>query len=223
MPHRAALTLAALVWLAVPAAAQGPPPDPPGPYAVDLRGSLGGFPRASTFFPPVPTGTVVPTRGFGVEVGGHVYLFSLGPARLGVGVSAMRVRHKTSPAAPPSTGTARTQAPRIVPDVEATLTTLAPQVSFNFGTEDGWSYLSVGYGRARVNTATSGTATAGVRENGPLDAIDIGGGARWFRSRHLAVTFDVRFHILAAKASDPPLAATPRSTVLTAGAGISLR
>jgi len=222
MPRRAALALALLVSSAAPAAAQGPPPDPPGPYAIDLRGVFGGFPRDTTFFPPVPTGTVVPTRGFGLEIGGHVYLFRLGPARLGIGVSALRVRHKISPADPPSTG--RTPPPvRTVPDVEATLTTFAPQVSFNFGTADGWSYLSAGYGRAQVNTATLATATATARENGPLNAINVGGGARWFRSRHLAITFDVRFHILAAKLAEPPLAGTPRSTVLTAGAGISLR
>lgn len=211
-----------VVLFGASASAQGPPPDPPGPYAIDLHGSFGGFPRDSSFFPLVPTGTVVPTRGFGLEVGGHVYLFRLGPARLGVGVSAMRVRHQTSPADPPSTGT--TPPPvQTVPDVEATMTMLAPQVSFNFGTSDGWSYLSAGYGRAQVNTATSGTARGAERENGPLNAMNIGGGARWFRSRHLAVTFDVRFHFLGATPADPPLVGTPRSTILTAGAGFSFR
>jgi hypothetical protein len=221
MPRRAALVLA-LFLSAAPAAAQGPPPAPPGPYAIDVRGAFGGFPRDPAFFPPVPTGTVVPTRGFGIEVGGHVYLFNLGPARLGVGASVTRVRHKTSPADPPSTGTTPPP-PQTVPDVEATLTTVAPQVSFNFGTADGWSYLSAGYGRAQVNTATLETATPAAIESGPLNAINIGGGARWFRSRHLAITFDVRFHIVSAKAAEPPLAGTPRSTVITAGAGISLR
>jgi hypothetical protein len=222
MPHRAHLALALVVCFGAPAAAQGLSPDPPGPYAIDVRGMFGGFPRDAAFFPPVPTGTVVPTRGFGIELGGHVYLFRLGAARVGVGVSAMRVRHRTSPADPPSTGTTPPPA-QTVPDVEATLTTLAPQVSFNFGTADGWSYLSAGYGRAQVNTATLGTTTDTLQEQGPLNAINIGGGARWFRSRHLAITFDVRFHILAARPEELPLVGTPRSTVLSAGAGISLR
>ena len=110
-----------------------------------------------------------------------------------------------------------------MPDVEATLTTLVPQLSFNFGTADGWSYLSAGYGRAEVNTATSGTATAAVRESGPLSSINMGGGARWFRSPRLAVGFDVRFHILSARSQEPPLVGTPRSMVITAAAGISLK
>lgn len=225
MPHRAALALA-LVVLSVPAAAaQGPPPDPPGPYVVDVRGALGGFPRDSSFFPPAPAGTVVPTRGFGLDLGAHVYLFRLGPARLGIGASVIRVHHKTSPAQPTVAGTTTTtpSAPRTVPDVDATLTTLAPQLSFNFGTADGWSYLSAGYGRAEVNTATSGIASAAERESGPLSSINVGGGARWFRNAHLAVTFDVRFHILSARSQPPPLVGTPRSMVISASAGISLK
>jgi hypothetical protein len=190
-----------------------------------VRGALGGFPRDTVFFPSVPSGTVVPTRGFGLELGGHVYLFGLGPARIGIGASVFRVHHQTSPADPPDppAGTSTPPPPRTVPDVDATLTTLAPQVSFNFGTADGWSYLSAGYGRAQVNTATSGTATAAVRESGPLSSINVGGGARWFRSPHLAVGFDVRFHLLSARSQPPPLLGTPGSMVITAAAGISLK
>ncbi len=229
MPRRAALILVLALLVAVPAAAQRPPPAPPGPYVLDVRGALGGFPRDTAFFPPVPTGTVVPTRGFGIDLGAHVYLFRLGPARLGIGANMVRVHHQTSPAEPTTSGgsgtsgTSGTSAPRTVPDVDATLTMLVPQLSFNFGTADGWSYLSAGYGRAQVNTATSRTATASVRENGPLSSINVGGGARWFRSPHLAVGFDVRFHILSARAQEPPLLGTPGSMVITASAGISVK
>ena len=230
MPHRAAAILVLAVLFAAPAAAQGPPPAPPGPYVVDVRGALGGFPRDTVFFPPVPSGTVIPTRGFGLELGAHVYLFRLGPARLGIGASVLRVHHQTSPAEPSGTsggsgtsGTSTPPPPRTVPDVDATLTTLAPQLSFNFGTSDGWSYLSAGYGRAQVNTATSGTAIASVRENGPLPSINVGGGARWFRSQHLAVGFDVRFHFLSARSQPIPMVGTPRSMVITASAGVSLK
>ena len=229
MPHRAALVLVLAVLFAVPAAAQVPPPAPPGPYVFDVRGALGGFPRDTAFFPPVPTGTVVPTRGFGIDLGAHVYLFRLGAARLGLGANVLRAHHKTSPAEPATsgtsggTGTSGTSAPRTVPDVDATLTMLVPQLSFNFGTADGWSYVSAGYGRAEVNTATSGIATAATKESGPLSSINLGGGARWFRSPHLAVGFDVRFHILSARTQEAPLLGTPRSMVITASAGISLR
>ena len=39
-----------------------------------------------------PTVGSVPSRGFGYDVGGHVYLFNLGPARLGLGVNVIGVR-----------------------------------------------------------------------------------------------------------------------------------
>src|SRR5687767_1004960 len=122
MPHRAAAIFVLAVLFAAPAAAQGPPPAPPGPYVVDVRGALGGFPRDTVFFPPVPSGTVVPTRGFGLELGAHVYLLRLGPARVGIGASVFRVHHKTSPADPPApsgtsggSGTSGTSPPRTVP------------------------------------------------------------------------------------------------------------
>lgn len=222
MPHRAAMMLAVAALWAVPAAAQGPPPDPPGPYVVDLRGALGAFPGDATFFPPVPSGTVVPSRGFGIDAGAHVYLIQLGPARLGIGASIFRVRHKISPPAPaPSPGTS--PPPRTIPDVDATLTTIAPQLSFNFGTASGWSYLSAGLGRAEIRTAISGIRAAVSRDSGTLSSINVGGGARWFRSAHLAVTFDVRFHIVGADTQPVPRISTPRTTLVSLSAGISLR
>jgi hypothetical protein len=215
--------LAAALLTAVPAAAQLPAPEPPGPYAIDVRVTTSGFPGDAAFFPAAPAGTVVPSRGFGFDVGGHVYLFRLGPSRIGLGASLIRASHTTTPSDPPPPAPGTPPAPRTLPDVEATFSTLAPQVSFNFGSADGWSYLSAGLGIAQVRTETSGIATAASVDSGTLSSINIGGGARWFRSRHLAITFDVRFHVLAAKAQPFPLASTPRSTLLSASGGISLR
>jgi hypothetical protein len=65
---------------------------------------------------------------------------------------------------------------------------LAPQISFNFGTSDGWSYLSVGAGTARVNAEATGSSSA----------INAGGGARWFIKRHIGVGFDLRLLRIAA-------------------------
>ena len=114
-------------------------------------------------------------------------------------------------------------ATRTIPDVVATLTTVAPQVSFNFGSTDGWSYLSAGVGIAEVKTAASGTATPVSRESGVLPSINVGGGARWFWNRHLAVTFDLRFHVVSAKERPIPAESTPRTTLVSASAGFSFR
>jgi hypothetical protein len=181
-----------LFALAPRAAAQSS--QPPGPWVIDLRGATAGLPADTAFFPPITVDTLVPSRGFGLDVGGHVYLLSWGPSRVGVGVSYVRVR-----------GTATT--------VAATVGAFAPQVSFNFGTRNGWSYLGAGWGRAWVRTTAEQLAGTAERESGALAAVNFGGGARWFLTRHVGVGFDVRWH---------RLSGTPRTMLLTAAAGVSI-
>src|SRR5688572_11168307 len=223
MPHRAAALVLALVLLrATPSSAQLPSSDPPGPYVIDVRGVLGGFPKDAAFFPSFPTATIVPSRGFGIDLGGHVYLMRVGGARLGVGVNLLRLQHATSPSEP-DTPAGTTPPPRTIPDVSATLTVLAPQVSLNFGSVDGWSYLSAGLGIADMKTASSGTLTSAERSSGRLSSINVGGGARWFRNRHVAFGFEVRFHMIRAEPQSVPLQGVPKTTLVMASMGISLR
>jgi hypothetical protein len=186
------------VWLGLAGAmllgsrleAQSLTPGPPGPhFVVDVRGVTFGLPTSAGLYPTVPDGGSVPARGFGYDVGGHVYVFGLGPARIGLGANVLGVR-----------GTA--------PDATATMRIVAPQVSFNFGTSDGWSYLSLGAGTARM----SGGETASS------SAINAGGGARWFISRHIAVGFDVRMHKIAADGDT-----MGASNTLSASVGFSVK
>lgn len=183
---KAGLCIAALL---ISTAAFAQPPSAPGPYIIDLRGSMSGAPAGIGFYPPAPADTLAPQRAFGFDVGAHVYPFGLGLARVGLGVDLMRAR-----------GTATS-----VSNINAavTVTTLAPQLSFNFGSREGWSYLSGGYGttqtRAEVMTpAFETTAAATVSRERRTRTINIGGGARWFLRDRMAVGFDVRFHRLAA-------------------------
>ena len=169
--------------------AQSLTPGPPGPYVVDVRGVTIGIPASPGLYPDLGDQFTVPARGFGFDVGGHVYLFNLGPARLGLGVNVIRVR-----------GTAT--------DADATFQTVAPQLSFNFGTSDGWSYLSLGAGTARVEAIETGSSSA----------INAGGGARWFMKRHLAVGFDIRVHMIAADGD-----IMGKSTQVSASVGLSLK
>ena len=177
------------VLLGTQVEAQGLTPGKPGPFVVDVRGVTSGIPASPGLYPGLGDQYVVPARGFGFDVGAHIYLFSLGPARLGIGANYIEVR-----------GTAT--------DADATLQTIAPQLSFNFGTSDGWSYLSVGAGTARVNAVASASSSA----------INAGGGARWFMNRHLAVGFDVRFHKIAADGDT-----MGASTQVSAAVGFSLK
>jgi len=200
---KAGLCLAALL-ISTAAFAQSPP----GPYVIDVRGSMSGTPGGASFYPPVPVNTLTPQRGFGFGAGAHVYPFRFGVSRVGVGVDVTRARGTA--ASPATTATTSGSATTIVGSASAvdaamTVTTVAPQLSFNFGTHDGWSYLSGGYGiahtRGQVSTtpvageATPATATRGRRSF----SVNFGGGARWFLREHLAVGFDVRFHRLPSK------------------------
>jgi hypothetical protein len=187
--------LVVLVLVLLPARVVAQGQDPVGGYVLDLRGATSGLPTDTAFFPGIPLETIVPARGFGFDLGAHVYLFRLGPSRVGVGANYVRVR-----------GTA--------PGVVATAGILAPQVSVNFGTANGWSYLSAGYGSVRVTTRFDDEEGAVTAESGGLDATNYGGGARWFLTRRIAVGFDARFH----RISGPP-----KTSLFTASVGFSLR
>lgn len=219
---RAAALAASLGASAVlPTAAQVRAPEPPGPYVLDVRGVTTGLP-SSGFYPPVPAGTVAPARGLGVEVGGHVYLFRVGPARAGLGAAYLVAGGTAAP--PEQSASAESPAapadlPGRVSEAGATLRMFAPQVSFNFGTTQGWSYLSAGIGTAQVRAETRG-AGGRQRESGTLRMLNAGGGARWFLNDRVAVGFDLRWFRLARGGGRLP---TPPVTVVAVSAGVSLR
>lgn len=242
---RAAAVLAVILLgsvAAAPVAAQTtatapspiPAPDPPGPYVIDLLVSTVGVPKATGFYPAVPTGTLIPSRAFGLDFGGHVYLFRLGPARVGLGADLFRLRGTAAPPAPEKSASGTTPAARPeaqeTPDIKVTVTTIAPQISLNFGASTGWSYVSAGLGRASIVADRSlfDDGDAERRESGQVSSLNFGGGARWFTSDHLAFSFDIRFHLLSPGKSqeiEPGELApgSPRTRIVSASAGISIR
>lgn len=143
------------------------------------------------------------SRGLGFDVGAHVYLFSLGPSRLGIGASYAEIRATAIGS-------------------RARVRLLAPQLSFNFGTDRGWSYLSAGVGTGNVRTEVF-DGVPGTAESGDVRNVNLGGGARWFVTRHAAVGFDVRFHRLAAGEPRGARAGTPQTMVVTIAVGVSLK
>jgi hypothetical protein len=210
-------------------------PDRPGPYVIDIRGSTIGAPQSPAFYPDLPAGTIIPTRAFGFDIGAHVYLFQLGPARIGIGADLFRLRGSASPPDPEESRSGTPSAPPALPespDTRSSFNAIAPQISFNFGGSDGWSYISVGLGRAQVTTERSvfDDGLAETRKSGSVANQNFGGGARWFRSDHLAFTFDLRFHLLSPGVGQPIpgetdelTTGTPRTKVVSASVGISLR
>lgn len=209
--RRACLALLSVLVCAPSAAAQTA--DPVGPFVVDVRGLMSGLPTTEGWTPVVPAGTDVPSRGFGLEGGAHFYFAKWGPARLGAGASFSMAR---------GTATAVTAG---TPDVKTRATTLAPQLSFNFGHRLGWSYLSAGYGGAQLTSEASrvGVTPAAIVESGWMSAINIGGGARWFITEHFGVGFDARWHRLSSRDATATSLAAPRATLFHLAVGVSLQ
>lgn len=219
MPRTAAaIVFAIAVLLPAASSAQG---TAPGPYVIDLRGAMSSAPGGGSFYPPVPTAIRVPQRAFGFGAGAHLYPFRVGVARLGFGVDLMRARGTAATEAT-ATDTESTAAAASTGTFHAamTVTTIAPQVSFNFGSHEGWSYLSGGYGvsttHGEVNVPVSTEGEAGRRDS-RTPTLNFGGGARWFLRDHFAVGFDVRFHRLVA--TD----AAPSTQIVGLSVGLSLR
>jgi len=171
-----------------PAAAQSLTPGPPGPFVIDVRGGTSGVPTTTALDPELEIDARVPTRGFGFEAGAHVYPLRLGAARIGIGASVLRVRATT-------------------PDATVNVQLLAPQLSFNFGTSNGWSYVSAGGGPARVESA----------ETFSTGNINAGGGARWFLNNHYGIGFDIRMYRLDKKST------FPRTMLVAASVGVSVK
>jgi hypothetical protein len=219
--------LAATLIASAPAAAQTMAP--PGPWALDVRGVTSPVPDDAAFYPTLQSQTV-PTRGYGIEVGAHVYLFPFGPSRVGLGASVLSVRSTTT-----STSTQTIDDVTVVTSgqrLTLNMRIVAPQISFNFGSRAGWSYLSLGAGAASINTRAD-DIVPGSRDSGWRRALNFGGGARWFFKPHLAFGFDLRIHrVSSGSAGDivvgstgtlPSTESTPSVTALSVGAGLSFR
>ena len=107
------------------------------------------------------------------------------------------------------------------PTVETRFSTLSPQVSLNFGTRDGWSYVSVGLGRATFTTENVDHPVADAPSK--LTSLNYGGGARWFVNDHIAFTFDIRFHRIPDQAPEVGRPGYGERRLVVLSAGISLK
>jgi hypothetical protein len=101
-------------------------------------------------------------------------------------------------------------------------TSLAPQISFNFGSSKGWSYVSGGIGGSRWSIVPNTAAPTPVDDE-RLKTLNYGGGARWFSKKHVAFAFDVRFYAINPGTPYLSFPGSPRTTLLVIGAGIAVR
>ncbi len=195
--------------------AQEPPPRI-GPFVVDLRATVPMFPDDSQQLAasrsPSWTLADLPGRGWGGQVGLHVYLLRWKAVTFGIGGEVIVARASTTPPEGSSSQVA----------VEEQLVSAAPQLSLNFGSGHGWSYLSGGIGRSVWSLHETGLepTSADVER---LQTINYGGGARWFIKKHLAFSLDLHIYEIQAGTPVPPLPGSPRSRMVIIGAGVSLK
>jgi hypothetical protein len=191
--------------------AQEPPPGIPR-VVVDVHATVPLFPADSDQLAASRSLMVaeLPGRGFGGQVGVHVYLFKWRALTVGVGGEAIVARSTSTPTDPSLVG------------AEERLLSASPQLSFNFGTGHGWSYLSGGVGASVWSLHQTGLL-AGSPDVEPLETVNYGGGARWFIKPHLAFSLDVRIYQLQPGTPVMPLPGSPRTKLLIIGAGISLK
>jgi hypothetical protein len=210
---------AALVVLcaASPLRAQEPPPRI-GPFTLDLHLTVPAFPGDDVQLAASRGMSVaeLPGAGLGVQAGVHVYLVKIKPVTIGIGAEFAAGRARQTPSS------AAIQSQRLR-SAEERFSTFSPQLSLNFGTGRGWSYLSGGIGVSNWAVVPDG------QEGFPADSeslktLNYGGGARWFVKRHLAFSLDARFYVIGP--GTPFLAGapgSPRTTLLVIGAGVSLK
>jgi hypothetical protein len=157
----------------------------------------------------------LPGRGLGIQIGATVYPFRWRAVTFGVGGEFATSRARRAAVA----ASAQSEALR---GAEEKLTSLAPQLSFNFGNGHGWSYISGGLARSKWSLIPDGRP-AFPSDSEKLKTINYGGGARWFMKAHLAFSFDVRFYAI--NPGSPYLAfpGSPRTTLMVIGAGVSVK
>ena len=208
-----ALAISITLLAARSVAAQDPPPRI-GPFVVDLHATVPRFPDDPQLAASRGMSVAeLPGSGLGVQIGVHFYPIRWRAVTFGIGGEFATGRSRQTP-----TG-AETS---LRPSTER-FTTLAPQLSFNFGTGNGWSYISGGLGQSTWAVVPQGQEGFGA-DSETLKTLNYGGGARWFMKRHLAFSFDVRFYAI--NPGTPFFAGvlgSPRTTLVVIGAGVSVK
>ncbi len=207
------LTISVVVCLlcACRAGAQGEPP-PIGHFVADVRGTVPVFKKdAAIAASRGLSASELPGVGLGLDAGVHLYLLRWKAITFGLGGQVTLARAHATPAS--SLG---------LRPVTERFTTIAPQISLNFGTGDGWSYLSAGVGPSWWAVVPDGSAK-GPADEDRLRAANFGGGARWFAKRHVAFTFDARFYQIDPGFPHLGYPGTPRTKFVVISAGASMR
>ena len=212
-PMRIAYLLCSLLLLPVVSLAQTP--EPIGPVAVDARVALPRFKENADVASALGVSTTnMPGRGLGLAGGVHWYPVRMGRVTLGLGGEILFSGASNTLEAEDDTGVDG-------PTVQTHFSTVSPQLSLNFGTGKGWSYLSGGLGWGSFTTEREDDPVADA--DGSIRVLNYGGGARWFAKDHLAFTFDLRFYAINGQEAGTARLAYPKVTLMIISAGVSFK
>jgi len=211
--RRVALVSFLVLGIAASSPAQEPPPRI-GPIVVDLHGTVPRFPDDDPGLAASRGLSVseLPGTGLGVQAAANLYFLHWRAITFGFGGEIALARARQEPPA----------AAKGLQAVTEQFRSLDTQLSLNFGTGKGWSYLSGGIGRSNWSIVPDNLPHLFVDDQ-VLKTINYGGGARWFIRSHVAFSFDVRFYALNPGTPSAGNPASPRTTFLSVGAGISLK
>lgn len=214
-PAIVARLLVSSCLLASPGVSRAQVAAPPGPFVVDARGAFSNVARTEEL--SVPRGlqpAELPNRVLGLDVGAHFY-----PVRkkvtLGIGASLLMIGGTQTPGSSDD-GTGATT----VTEGEFRVRGIAPQLSLNFGSSRGWSYLGGGLGFSQLK---AGRAESDLAYSPNLLTLNVGGGARWFVSEHVAITFDGRYYRMASKPLEADYIGNPVVSMFVLSAGLSFK
>jgi hypothetical protein len=201
-----------MVLMAAAATAAAQDAGPIGPFVIDLRGSLAAYGQnpelaANRGF----VASQLPSLGLGLDMGGHVYVFRWRAITFGLGASVLFSRNERGPS--------EDLFPER-PPVKTRFTAASPQLSFNFGDGDGWSYLSGGLGTSRLSVFDASRDEPPQRR---AKTLNYGGGARWFAKDHLAFTFDLRFYAISPLVQKDDQPGAPRMTLMVLNVGAAFK
>jgi len=196
------------------ARAQEPPPPIPW-FAFDAHVAVPSFPndvQAVADSRGIQQLAELPGAGIGIDLAAHIYPVRWKAVTVGLGgrLATMRAHHDGD-------ATLGTQS------VTERFTYLGPQLSLNFGSASGWSYLSAGVAGSTWSIVYDNAPLPFPQNDERLKTFDYGGGARWFAKKHLAFSFDLRFYVIAPGTPELGLPASPRTTLMVVSAGVSLK
>lgn len=193
-------------------------------FVIDAHAATVGLPQAEGWVPVVSGDTELPGRKWGLGAGATIYPLRFASVAFGLGASLL-AGQGSGESLTITTGSGDSATSRITPVVRTSVLHLIPQVSINFGHKRGWSYLSAGLGQSRVSSRADATGTTleQVVPEAWNEAINFGGGARWFMKPHLGAGFDVRFVKLSSRSATDTVPSAKRTQLWNISVGISIQ